>query len=217
MIAGLKLVKCGQSLGLSSYGLITVRILGPRAKIALDLMIAWTQFSFTLSFMSYITTAWKNIIFSIFGLDINIWIVAWLVIFILTMLSWVRDISKFSFTMMIGNMCILSTIITVMVVSTGKIMNTGELGPGLGAWNKQFWAMVGFSCYAFEGIGVVMPIMNACECPEKFDRIYFYAMLTLTIAYIVFSDYTYLTFGTNIKHTFITEELDQKSTVVIIL
>lgn len=118
--------------------------------------------------------------------------------------------------MMIGNLCILSTVLVVMTVDTGKLSKEG-FGPGLGAWNNQYWAMVGFSCYAFEGIGVVMPIMNACECPEKFDRIYFYAMLTLTVVYIVFSDYTYLTFGTNTKHTFITEDLDQKSYVVIVL
>lgn len=67
---------------------------------------------------------------------------------------------------------------------------------------------VGFSCYAFEGIGVVMPIMQNCECPEKFDKILIAAILTLTLIYTSFGEFCYLALGDGMKKTFITEELD---------
>ena len=69
---------------------------------------------------------------------------------------------------------------------------------------NEYWGMVGFSCYAFEGIGVVMPIMSACECPEKFDKILFYALLTLTVIYCFFGNFCYLVIGTDLDTTFIT-------------
>ncbi len=72
----------------------------------------------------------------------------------------------------------------------------------------DYWSMIGFSCYAFEGIGVVMPIMAACECPEKFDKILGAAFLTLTIIYCAFADWCYLIIGDKLTKTFITEQLD---------
>lgn len=56
--AAVKLVKAGQKLNLPSYSGITLKALGPTAKYMLDFMIASTQFSFSLSVMSYITSSW---------------------------------------------------------------------------------------------------------------------------------------------------------------
>ena len=61
-MAGLKLVKTGQSLGITSYSLITLKLLGKRAKRLLDFMIAVTQFSFTLAHMSFMVPSFKSII-----------------------------------------------------------------------------------------------------------------------------------------------------------
>ena len=51
-----------------------------------------------------------------------------------------------------------------------------------------------------------MPIMQASECKENFDKILMAALVTLAIVYIGFSEICYITFGTEITHTFITEE-----------
>ena len=79
------------------------------------------------------------------------------------------------------------------------------------------WSIVGFSCYTFEGIGVVMPIMHACNVPEKFPRILLYAMSTLVILYSFFGNIVYFTLGSKLKHNFVTQEIDQASVVVIVL
>jgi proton-coupled amino acid transporter len=77
--------------------------------------------------------------------------------------------------------------------------------------------MVGFACYTFEGIGVVMPIMHACECPDKFPKILLYAFITLTALYCIFGNLCYLVMGPKMANTFIIEELDQKSLIIILL
>jgi len=137
---------------------------------------------------------------------------------ILIPISWVRNISKFSFTFLIGNSLILATIIIVTTVLSLRLYDNGSFGPGIVPLNKhEFWSMVGFSCYAYEGIGVVMPIMSACDCPEKFDKILFYALMTLTIIYCLFGNFCYLVIGTELDTTFITQELDPTSKVVSIL
>ena len=80
---------------------------------------------------------------------------------ILIPIACVRNISKFSFTFLIGNTLILTTVIIVSTVLTMKFAESGyKLGPNVEAINyDSYMIMVGFSVYAFEGIGVVMPIM----------------------------------------------------------
>lgn len=112
-IAANKLVRAGQSLGLKSYSLITLKLLGSRAKILLDFMIAATQFSFTISFGAYIAEAWKGLLLSLCGLKVGSWTTSSALVVVLTLMAWVRDISKFSSTMLIGNLCILSTLVIV--------------------------------------------------------------------------------------------------------
>ena len=61
-----------------------------------------------------------------------------------------------------------------------------------------FCNMVGFSIYCYEGIGVVMPIMATCDCPERFPTLLAYAVSLLTLIYICFGEFCYYTFGSNL-------------------
>ena len=93
-----------------------MRALGKRGKVILDIMIAATQFSFSLSLASYITTAWQNVIKSVAGIEINIWVLGVALLFILVPIAWVRNISKFSFTFLVGNLLILTTVVIVTML-----------------------------------------------------------------------------------------------------
>lgn len=121
-IAAKKLVEVGQYVGLKSYSLIALKILGNRAKVTLDMMIAATQFSFTISFCAFMTETWVGLLHTLFGLKVGPWTPGVVLLVILTLMAWVRDISKFSFTMLIGNLCILSTIIIVSCVMTNRLI-----------------------------------------------------------------------------------------------
>ena len=70
--------------------------------------------------------------------------------------------------------------------------------------------------YSFEGIGVVMPIMHACETPEKFTSILTAAILTLVVGYVVFSEICYFTFGSDMDKPIITEMLPGDKPYVIV-
>ena len=65
------------------------------------------------------------------------------------------------------------------------------------------WGTLGYAIYAFEGVGVLMPIMQACECPEKYDKILVAALVTLTFAFVVYGTMSYLAFG-NMKEQMVT-------------
>jgi len=169
--------------------------------------------------MSYITKAWRSIVLVETGEDVSLWTMAAVLMCILIPIAWVRNISKFSFTFLIGNLLIMTTVIVVSISFFLRLVeNDFKFGKGIVAINgNEYWGMVGFSVYAYEGIGVVMPIMEKCECPERFDRILMAGIGTLTVVYICFADFSYLVVGTDIDKPFITEELPQSSFLVVCL
>lgn len=70
--------------------------------------------------------------------------------------------------------------------------------------------------YAYEGIGVVMPIMQTCANPEKFTKVLMAAIATLSLIYILFGCLCYFTFGSNMNNPLITEMLPPADTVVVV-
>ena len=55
--------------------------------------------------------------------------------------------------------------------------------------------MVGFSIYTYEGIGVLMPVMQACESPQKFEKILVAAVFTVTVVLSIYGVIAYLAYG----------------------
>jgi amino acid permease len=114
---------------------------------------------------------------------------------ILSVLAWVRNIAVFSFTFLIANILLLVSVIVISGYSTKNLIDNG-ISPTAEAFIPEgVWTMVGFAVYAFEGIGILMPVMQASDCPEKFDGILISAILTLSVAFCIFGTVTYLAFG----------------------
>ena len=113
--SAVKLVSVANTLGVMSYSLIAYKVFGTKGKIALDIMVALTQFTFAISFMSFICQAWKESALGLWGGDYSAFNVSLVMICICVPISWVRDITKFSFTFLFGNMMILSNIIVITI------------------------------------------------------------------------------------------------------
>ena len=126
------------------------------------------------------------------------WIYASFLICILTPLAWERNIAKFAFTFLIGCLLLLWGLLVVSFYCIGILYEKKELGPGIEPLNTTgYLTTLGMAIYSFEGIGIVMPVMHACDSPEKFTKILTYAILTLVILIVVFSELCYLTWGTD--------------------
>ena len=97
---------------------------------------------------------------NIFG-EIDPWYYAIILIIIYAPLAWVRKLQYFSFGYIFGNIMIL---FTVAVISSYCVVLLNKNGPRDEAFvpvnTGKMWDMIGFSFYCFEGIGVVLPIMD---------------------------------------------------------
>ena len=128
--SAVKLVGVANHFGIMSYSLIAYKVFGTKGKIALDIMVALTQFTFAISFMSFICQAWKESALGLWGGDYSYLSIALVMVAICVPISWVRDITKFSFTFLFGNLMILANLIVITVYMVNRADEKG-LGDGL--------------------------------------------------------------------------------------
>ncbi len=83
----------------------------------------------------------------------------------MTPVAWVRNFAKFSWTFMFGNFLIVVVVITFTILCIIQIVNFGIDPTVVGINHEGLMPMLGFAIYSFEGIGVVMPIMQRAENP----------------------------------------------------
>lgn len=76
--------------------------------------------------------------------------------------------------------------------------------------------MIGFSFFMFEGIGSVMPVMNACnqEAKNNFPYLIAGALITLCTMYILFSELCYYTFGNHLDEAIVMLEMPAHDPVI---
>ena len=109
----------------------------------------------------------------------------------------VRRIEKFAFTYIFADILIFITAITIIVFATIHIKEKDyKWGEGVEAINSETWlTMIGSAIYSFEGVGVVLPILDVCEDKSKFPKILFAVMVTNVILYSFFGEYCLLVYG----------------------
>lgn len=130
-----KLIECGLHYECYSFPKICELALGTVGKRMIDLMICLTQFSFAASQLTFSVQSYKSTFDFFLERETSAWIYAGIMVCILTPLSWVRNIAKFSFTMMLGNLLILITVSVVLAVAVKVILQQGHIADSIQAYN----------------------------------------------------------------------------------
>ena len=128
----------------------------------------------------------------------------------------VRKIEKFSVTHIFADALILITTIVILVYASIRLSDRGW-GSGVMALNTATWLdMIGSAVYSYEGIGVVLPLLEVTQKPEMYSRILLYVLLTVMILYVSFGEYCLFIYGEDLKLPLITANLPQGAVVQII-
>lgn len=151
--------------------------------------------------------------------DINIvWFIL-LQVVIIVPLSLIRDITKLSLLAVFANVFILTGLVTIVYFMLYQWLgvNHGHFGKNIEyLFNEsEFSLFIGTAIFAFEGIGLIIPIQESMIYPNNFPRVLGQVILTIAVIMIMVGSLGYLTFGDKIK-TVVLLNLPQDSPMVII-
>lgn len=186
--------------GATSFADVARAALGKYGMWITDFLIALMQYGFVVALLFFTISNLKSVADGIFSEPVDIIYVGIFVFTVAAPLCLVRRIETFAFSYIFADALVFITAITILVFATIHIKEKGwKWGDGVNLINESTWlTMIGSSIYSFEGVGVVLPILDVCEDQTKFPKILFAVMVTNVFLYTIFGEYCLFVYGSEL-------------------
>lgn len=179
--------------------------------------IALSQVGFVAAYTIFVAENMQAFILAVTNcrqlIEIKYLILAQLVIFL--PLSMIRNLAALSSTALIADAFILVGLIYIGSNEIKVIATQGVADVAL--FNKEhFSLLIGTAVFAFEGIGLVIPITESMREPHKFPKVLSGVMLIVAILFSSFGVMGYMAYGSDIQTVVIVNlPQDQKFVQVV--
>lgn len=198
------LIRAKTITGVASFGDIGLRLFGPWMKFIILFSLVLTQIGFSGAYVIFtaenLKAFTKNVMISS-DVPISFFMILQLIIFI--PLSFIRNVSKLSLPSLLANFFVMAGLAIVLVFSTKHLVVDLGMKAADGVimnFNRSRWSMfVGTAIFAFEGIGLIIPVQDSMRHPEKFPLVLALVIGSATLLFITIASIGYLAYGSDIK------------------
>ena len=182
------LIQIRTKVGASSYTAIGEKLFGKPGKIMVNIALCLSQIGFVCAYLYFIMVNFSDIFYHAFGLDISRFYLAIIQFVVFTLLCYVRKIEIFAVTHVFADLMIVVALVTIIVYGSMKMVNDGETQINtIPFMNKKTYSdAIGFSVYAFEGIGIILPVQDITVNPDGYYKIVIAVITTVALIYVIF-------------------------------
>lgn len=206
----------------SGFAEIGLKLYGPWMQKLILSSIVISQIGFVAAYIVFTSENLRAFIVNVSSfktLELNIiWFIGFQVLLI-TPMSLVRDITKLSIVAVLANLFILTGLATILyfIFYEWLVLNDSQFGPNVEYFfnESEFSLFIGTAIFAFEGIGLIIPIQESMIHPLNFPKVLAQVITTIAITFIVIGTLGYVTFGEDVQ-TVILLNLPQTSPMVIL-
>ncbi|KAJ2640707.1 hypothetical protein GGF44_002464, partial [Coemansia sp. RSA 1694] len=179
-----------------SYGDLALKLYGRPLKYCVMVSIVLAQLGFCCAYVIFVATnmrdLWNTVTECRHQYPTEMWILIQLLIYI--PLAFVRKIKKFASLSLIGNFFILIGLGYLFVYDLWSIAARGpakvvQFNP------SKFPLLVGTAAFSYEGISLVIPIVESMERKDKFNGVLTASLVICAGLFVTIGALSYLTFG----------------------
>ncbi|KAK2170350.1 hypothetical protein LSH36_3g17049 [Paralvinella palmiformis] len=175
--------------------------IGKSTKVVINTFLCITQLGFCTVYILFITQNVSQVVKAASkGFDLNTRLYAFLVFVLLVPFVFVRKLTHLApFSMFANVLTVVGLVITVQYCFHD--LPSSSTYPAFTSW-KELPLYFGIAIYAFEGIGIVLPIENKMKHPQDFpgwNGVLSTGIYLVIIMYAAVGFYGYLKFGDDIQ------------------
>lgn len=183
-----------------SFGDIGGILYGPRMRAVILTSIALSQIGFVAAYTIFVAENLQAFVLAVTNCKTFIatkWLIAAQLVIVLP-LSMIRNLAALSSTALIADAFILVGLIYIGTNEVATISRNGVADVAL--FNqKDFSLLIGTAVFAFEGIGLLIPITEAMKEPQKFPRVLTGCMVFVAMLFTGFGVMGYMAYGSDIQ------------------
>ncbi|KAJ1921335.1 hypothetical protein H4219_000651 [Mycoemilia scoparia] len=196
----LLLVECYHKYS-GSYGDLGYKLYGEPMRQAILASIVISQLGFCCAYTIFVATNMRDLWNSITDCKYNISIVSWVLIQQLAYvpMAMVRKIKNFSLMALVADVFIVLGLGYLFYHDFAIIARDGP-APDVKQFNyEKFPLFIGTAVFSFEGIGLIIPVVDGMKHPEKFARVLLLTLLVCGVIFISAGAFSYLAFGSKVE------------------
>ncbi|KAJ9120617.1 hypothetical protein QFC22_002546 [Naganishia vaughanmartiniae] len=173
---------------------------GRRMRAVILTSIALSQIGFVAAYTIFVAENLQAFVLAVTNCKTFIatkWLIAAQLVIVLP-LSMIRNLAALSSTALIADAFILVGLIYIGTNEVATISRNGVADVAL--FNqKDFSLLIGTAVFAFEGIGLLIPITEAMKEPQKFPRVLTGCMVFVAMLFTGFGVMGYMAYGSDIQ------------------
>ncbi|OWB78389.1 hypothetical protein B5S32_g2583 [[Candida] boidinii] len=197
--------------GVSSFGDIGDLLYGKSMKILILASIVLSQIGFVAAYTVFTAENLRAFMINVFGLNYSISTYVIFECLILMPLALFRNITKLSLAALLANIFILCGLVTIVIYASIDLIDNG---PGvISNFNEDWTLFIGVAIFAFEGIGLILPVHESMKYPEQYPKVLFAVIAVCSVLFIGIGSLGYITYGADVK-TVVILNLPQDSLAV---
>ncbi|KAJ2409461.1 hypothetical protein GGI10_004693 [Coemansia sp. RSA 2530] len=204
-------------IGGGSYSDIGLRLYGRWMQIAITTSIVLGQIGGCCAYTIFVAQNWRNVFNTLSSCKIQLstefWVLIQMAVFI--PLAFIRQIRYFAPVALVANLLIIASLGYLLGFDVWSIATTGP-APFVNYNPARFPLLVGTAVYSFEGVTLVIPILDSLKEKRDFGRVLTLAIMLCLGLFLGVGSLSYLTFGDKVEAVVLLNLPNQSSWTMLV-
>jgi proton-coupled amino acid transporter len=175
--------------------------------VLVNFFLITTQFGFCCVYFVFIGISFQQVLEDVYGVSLRKEVVIAIFVPLVIVATWIRNLDELAPLSTIANICIAFSLLVIVYDEIERFLTdreniraaVREPGGVKLATYQTLPLFFGGVAFAFEGIGVVLPLENKMRRPEHAVSVVIVGMTMVVLLYVCFGVLGYLAFGAKIQ------------------